>query len=130
MRYLVDSDWIVDCLHGEESAIQTISQLAPEGVAVSIVSVAEIYEGAFVFPDPDRHLNAFRTFLKAFTVLSIDDEIAERFARIRAQLRREGRVPTDFDLLIAATSLRHNLTLVTRNVRHFRTVPDLQLFGV
>ena len=130
MRYLVDSDWIVDCLHGEESAIQTLSQLGPEGLAVSIISIAEIYEGAFAFPDPDRHLSTFRTFLRAFTVLTIDDEIAERFARIRAQLRREGRAPADFDLLIAATSLRHGLTLLTRNVRDFRRVPDLQLFEV
>jgi tRNA(fMet)-specific endonuclease VapC len=70
MRYLVDSDWIVDCLHGDESAIQTLSQLGPQGLAVSIISVAEVYEGAFVFPDPERHLNTFRDFLGAFTALT------------------------------------------------------------
>jgi len=34
----------------------------------------------------------------------------------------------DPDLLIAATALTHGLTLVTRNVRHFQRVPDLDLY--
>jgi tRNA(fMet)-specific endonuclease VapC len=39
-----------------------------------------------------------------------------------------GRLISDMDLLIAATAMHHNLTLVTRNHRHFERVPNLRLY--
>jgi predicted nucleic acid-binding protein len=52
----------------------------------------------------------------------------ERFAYLRAELRRRGQLFPDLDLLIAATALQHDLTLLTRNVRHFNRIPDLRLY--
>ena len=46
--------------------------------------------------------------------LAISVEIALRWGVMSMQLRRR-----DMDLLIAATALEHDLTVVTRNVRHF-----------
>ncbi len=34
----------------------------------------------------------------------------------------------DADLLIAATALEHDLTLMTQNLRHFNRIPDLKLY--
>jgi predicted nucleic acid-binding protein len=41
----------------------------------------------------------------------------QRFAHIRGELRRSGQIIGDFDILIAATAIYHNLTLVTRNIK-------------
>jgi predicted nucleic acid-binding protein len=73
-------------------------------------------------------LIAFRFFLDPFRVLEIDDRIAESFAEIRAYLRRRGELVGDLDLLIAATALHHNLTLLTFNRRHFARVPGLRVW--
>ena len=51
-----------------------------------------------------------------------------RFAAVRGQLRRDGNLIGDMDLLIASTALVNNLTLVTRNRRHFDRVPGLELY--
>lgn len=57
-------------------------------------------------------------------------DIMERFAIIRGQLsRHERRQIGDMDLLIAATALHYDLTLLTRNLRDFQIVPRLRLFG-
>jgi tRNA(fMet)-specific endonuclease VapC len=54
----------------------------------------------------------------------------ERFAIVRGQLPRQIRKQVgDMDLLIAATAIHHDLALLTRNVRDFRLVPGLTLFG-
>jgi predicted nucleic acid-binding protein len=53
--------------------------------------------------------------------------IAERFAWLRSALRRQGMLIPDMDLLIAATALEHDLTLVTRNLSHFSRIPELRL---
>jgi predicted nucleic acid-binding protein len=59
--------------------------------------------------------------------LPIDAAVANRAADISDRLRRSGR-PIDLpDLLLAATALAHDLTMVTRNVRHFERVPGLMV---
>ena len=49
-------------------------------------------------------------------ILMVTIEIAQRWGRMQFQLGR-----MDYDLAIAATAIEHNLTVVTRNVRHFDT---------
>ncbi len=129
MSYLVDSDWIIDALAGIPSAVSALKQHAhQQALAVSIVSFGELFDGAFDLPDPAQHIASYRRFLSGFIVLGLNDPIMELFARHRYRLRREGNIIPDMDLLIAATTLHHDLTLMTRNLRHFSRIPDLKLY--
>lgn len=128
MRYLVDSDWLIDAATGRARAQQTLARLSDEELAVSIVAVAEVYEGAFATPDPQHALAGLREFLGDFIIVPLTDPIVEHFARLRAALRQQGQLIPDMDLLIAATALEQDLTLITRNVRHFVRIPELQLY--
>ena len=51
--------------------------------------------------------------------IPITEAIARRSGALRGQLRARGQTRTQADMLIAATALEHDLTLVTRNVRDF-----------
>lgn len=53
--------------------------------------------------------------------------VMQHFARIRGDLRRQGLLIGDLDLLIAATAIHYDLTLITRNLTHFQRAPDLKL---
>ena len=128
MKYLVDADWLIDAMVGRARAQETLAHISDEGVAVRIIAVAEVYEGAFNTSDPQATLEGMREFLGDFSVLPVTDPIVERFARTRAMLRRHGQMITDMDLLIASTALDANLTLITRNLRHFTRIPDLQIY--
>lgn len=61
------------------------------------------------------------------TWLPITQAVAERAGTVAAGLRRAGRPCGSLDPLLAATTLEHGLTLVTRNTRHFETVPGIAL---
>ncbi len=111
MRYLVDTDYLIDAIGQVTGPTSTLIRLSPQGLAVSIVSVGEIYEGAFGFSPPEVALASYRTFLRTYAVLPLTDSIMERFAGNRAALRRRGRSIPDLDLLIAATALDQDLTL-------------------
>ena len=128
MTYLVDSDWIIDALGNQTAALAALILHAADGLSVSIVTFGEVFDGAYGFPDPERHLAASRRFLSGFTVIPLTDSIMKLFAKHRAALRARGSLIADLDLLIAATALHHDLVLMTRNVRHFRRVPGLQLY--
>lgn len=128
MRYLVDTDWLIDALADNPQAVTTLEQLAPSGLGISIISAGEIYEGAYRASDPIARLVRYRTFLSPFPALALTDSVMERFARTRAALRREGNLIPDLDLLIAATAVESDLTLLTRNRRHFQRIQDLKLY--
>jgi predicted nucleic acid-binding protein len=127
VKYLVDSDYLVDGLVGIRGATTLLARLAGEGVGVSIVSFGEVFEGAFSDLDPQPRLARIRAFLARFELVDLSDPVMERFAQVRTDLRRQGLLIPDLDLLIAATALHHDLALVTRNRRHVARFPDLTL---
>lgn len=129
MTYLIDSDWIIDALADRAEARETLDRLAPAGLAVSVVSLGEIYEGAFTSSNPSSTLSSFRDFLSPYPVIGLDDPIMEDFAQTRARLRALGQVIPDFDLLIAATALHRDFDLLSRNLKHFRRVPELRVLS-
>jgi predicted nucleic acid-binding protein len=128
MPYLVDADWAIQALANRAPATETLRRLAPDGLAISWATVGEVYEGAFGFPDPEAHLAVFRRFLQPFRLIGLDDPLMTRFAELRALLRRRGQLLPDFDLLVGATALEHNLTVLTFNVRHLSRIPGLRIY--
>src|SRR5215212_4130136 len=117
----------IDAFVGVPAAVSLLARLRTEGLAVSIISYGELFEGALGAPDPAAELARFRRFLARLALLELDDAVMERFARLRTELRRRGQLIPDLDLLIAATAMHHDLTLLTRNVRHFHRIPQLRL---
>jgi tRNA(fMet)-specific endonuclease VapC len=128
MQYLLDTSWIIQVLAGRSDAAAHHRKLNLARVAVSYLSVGEIYEVAFNYANPGAHLLSFRHFLAPFTLLNLNDPIMERFAELRAFLRRRGAMISDIDMLIAATALHHNLTVLTYNKKHFARIPDLKIY--
>lgn len=126
MKYLVDSDWVVDYLVGKQQAIVLLSTLAREGIAISLITFGEIYEGIYYGRDPQRSEEGFRKFLRGVTVLPLNRSIMQHFGRIRGDLRRRGLLIGDPDILIAATTMYHDLTLVTRNRKDYERIPALK----
>jgi tRNA(fMet)-specific endonuclease VapC len=62
-----------------------------------------------------------------FPSLPFDDEAAEHYGRIRAELTTEGTPIGGNDFLIAAIALANGLTLVTHNTREFARVTGLTI---
>lgn len=128
MKYLVDTDWVADYLKGREAAVELLTSLANDGLAISLVTYGEIYEGIYYSRNPEKAEQGFRQFLRWVDVLPLNRDIMQRFARIRGKLRSQGMLIGDPDTLIAATAIHHDLLVVTRNVKHFERVSALGLY--
>ena len=128
MKYLVDSDVVADYLGAKPHAIDLLSALAKEEIAVSLVTVGEISEGIYYGRDPQKAEVIFRQFLRLAETLPLTQTIMQRFAQIRGELRRKGQIIGDFDILIAATALHHDLLVVTRNTKDYQRIPQLRLY--
>ena len=130
VSYLVDTDWIIDHFNKKEAVKEKLTELKPRGVAPSIISVAELYEGVHYASDPVGARRTLTSFLKRFPVLGLNQEICNIFGKERGKLRIQGSRIADFDLLIASTCLHHNLTLLTNNVKHFEQVEGLHILSL
>jgi tRNA(fMet)-specific endonuclease VapC len=126
--YIIDADWVINAIVGQVEVITTINRLGTPNINISVATLGEVYEGAFNSSNPQERLRNYRRFLSLFRVVSINDPIMERFAEIRAHLRRTGQIISDFDIILGATALHHGLTVLTFNRRHLERIPDLQVY--
>jgi tRNA(fMet)-specific endonuclease VapC len=127
MSYLVDSDLVADYLKGRRGSVEFLGPLVGDGLAISIITFAEVYEGILYGRDQPAHESVFTQFLRGVDVLPINRRIAKRYAKLAGELRAAGQMIDQPDLFIASTALCNNLTLLTRNLRHFQRVPGLQI---
>ncbi|MDQ3702971.1 MAG: type II toxin-antitoxin system VapC family toxin [Chloroflexota bacterium] len=130
MAYLIDSDWLIDHLDDDPAAVALLTQLAPQRIAISIISYLEVFQGTLKTPAPAVAQAKLETFLRKVPVFPLSPDVARRCAHVRETLRRQGKQVhrRSLDLIIAATALEHDLTLVTRNKNDFADVVGLQLY--
>lgn len=96
--------------------------------AVQIPSVvsAELMHGAFKSNNAEN-MNKVRKFLSKFVIVPFDFEASEIYGQIRTSLERGGRLISFPDMLIAATALTHNATLITNNTQEFSRIDGLNI---
>ena len=125
MIWLLDTNVLIHAVRGRPAAVRSrLRDVRPDDVAVSSITVAELWYGAEKSPTPKRKREAWAVVLQPFDVLSFDREAAEEHARLRHALRRQ---PIgERDLLIAAIAISRDLTLATHNAAEFARVPNLR----
>jgi len=121
--YLLDTMVLSELRKKERNpgVIQWLSGRSDQELFVSVVSIGEIAKGIAQQDTRDR---AFAQQLRQWLdrlllvyrerILPVDIPIARRWGELGAQMRNSG-----VDMVLAATALEHDLTMVTRNERHF-----------
>ncbi len=127
LSYLIDTDCVIHHFKGPAKDRSRLEQLWGVGLALSVISLAELWEGVHFSRDPTRSQAVLEEFLSGVTLLGVTPEVCMKFGLLRGTLRKQGRQPSDFDLLIAATALHHDLTLVSNNRKHFENIEGLRL---
>ena len=127
MKYLLDTDTCVYWLRGRTDVRDRWISEDPGSIAISIITVAELYYGAAFSDRPEENRTAINNLIEHVIVLQVSKEAAEVFGNIKASLRKGGTLIEDIDLLIAGTALAYNLTLVTNNIRHFDRIPEIKI---
>lgn len=128
MRYLLDTNACIRVLNGSSAnVIERLERIDPSDVAMSAVVRAELAYGARKSVHVAENLRLVDAFFEPFTCLPFDSRAADHYGAVRSDLEREGRPIGPNDLLIAATALAHDLTLVTHNISEFARVPGLTL---
>jgi tRNA(fMet)-specific endonuclease VapC len=121
---VADSDVLIDFLRGHEPGRSRIAfELSTGRLTTTSITSFELLSGALAKRDQKK----VSVLLEAMVVLPVEGRAAEIAARIRRDLDVGGQGIGMADYLIAGVCLAYGAKLLTRNVDHFRRVPELQI---
>jgi predicted nucleic acid-binding protein len=126
ISYALDTNIISYYLRKNQVIIDKIADSAKNGNEIIIPPMVyyEIKRG-LVYSNAAAKLTAFKE-LCTNDIGIIDNEILDIAISIYANLQKKGKRIEDADILIAAYCIKHNLILVTNNIKHFEDIENLQ----
>lgn len=125
-EYLLDTNICIFMLKQRYNVQDRIYDIGIEHCYISEITIAELFYGAFKSMNPLRGRNEVFQLMSDFEIISATDAI-ETFGQLKADMERSGNKIDDFDLLIGATAITHDLIMVTDNVKHLGKIPGIQL---
>jgi tRNA(fMet)-specific endonuclease VapC len=128
--YLLDTNACIVLINNTSPSVRARLQKAlaqDEKVLVSSVVAFELWYGVAKSARPEANARLVETFFAGpVSLLAFEPEDAKVAGRLRAGLEAVGKPIGAYDLLIAGQALRHQLTLITANVREFGRVKGLE----
>jgi tRNA(fMet)-specific endonuclease VapC len=117
-KYLLDTNICAYFLNGKYNLEEKINEVGFKNCLVSEITIAELKYGVEKSTFKEKNRKILEMFQTKFDVLPIFPAL-EIYAKEKSRLKTKGKILDDFDLLIGATAIFNNLTLVTKNVSDF-----------
>ena len=124
---LLDTDVVSFTMRGGDLANAYAPHLRDRLLAISFVTVGELYFGAELSRWGAKRRRKLEETLRGFVVVPYDSEVARSYGRLVAAERRAGRSIAQNDAWIAACAVRHRIPLVSHNAKHFKDIAALSL---
>jgi len=122
---ILDTSFAVDLLRGSEDVEGVM-----EGVSVgylSSVTVMELWEGIHLADSTGSEREKVKGFLTEVEELSFDRDCAVEAGRLNAELIDDGTPVDEADVMIGATALVHDQSVLTRNESHFEAIEGVDV---
>jgi tRNA(fMet)-specific endonuclease VapC len=112
-KTLLDTNIVIALLERHRDITNTIAEY--DEAFVSEVVLGELFFGAFRSTRVQANLIRIEEFCEGRVVLGLDRQVARVYGEVKQGLRANGRPIPDNDLWIAATAIRHQVALTTRD---------------
>jgi tRNA(fMet)-specific endonuclease VapC len=126
VSFLIDTDICSFYLKRPSQLAATFQQYYGR-LHLSVITVGELRAWTLRKNAPPSRAKELDNLLRVVDVVAVDQAVADRFGALRAAQLDSGTLTPRLDLLIGATALVHNLTLITHNVKDFVYVPGLHV---
>ena len=126
-----DTTFVIDLLREQRRSVtgrahKKLQQLGNSPVRLSVFVVCELEAGVALSQDPEERHRVQR-ICEQFEVVYPDERFAPVYGEILSELKRQRYTVATMDLRIGTQVLVDNDTVITRNLRHFQRIPNLQV---
>ena len=128
--YLFDTNILSEVLKKRPSPglRERLSSLPRREQFTSTICLLEMRFGAMSRPYGESFWKKIsESVLSEVTLLPVEEQVALAAGDLWVTLSKRGRGISFPDLLIGATALTHQLTLVTANIKHFQEIQGLKV---
>jgi tRNA(fMet)-specific endonuclease VapC len=125
--FLIDTDILIYSLKNNEIVNNNFKLHSNSPMAISVITHGELLYGAYKSKQKIANLGKVHQIVNIFPVIEISTSIIDTFAHLKADLSQKSIVIDDFDLLIGATALSMNYSIVTNNEKHYKKIPELDV---
>lgn len=122
--YLLDTNICIYLLKGQRGIVEKIEVTGCDNCFITDVTLAELWFGAYNSNRIEQQKRGVSYLEQLFNVISIKDSV-ELFGSNKAYLKSRGTIIDDFDILIGSAAIKHNLIMVTENVKHLSRLPGI-----
>lgn len=128
MSFVLDANTIIARLNGDQRISDRLRKLKPDAIILCAPVLAELEFGAWYSRRREQNLEKLHRLAQAMRFESFGFGAARHFGRLKAQLQRQGKTKTDFDLTIAAIALDLNAVMVSDDrTFHDGSIDDLDV---
>lgn len=125
-KYLIDTNTCIFYIKGKFNLKEKFEKVDPDNCFISEITLAELKFGVENSEHIEKNQKALDNFLTGVKIVPIFHSL-DLYAKEKTRLRKAGTRIDDFDLLIGATSVTHNLIMVTNNYDHFKRIKGIAL---
>ena len=120
---LCDTNVIIESFKGNDSSISELKSIGIADIALSAITVMELYFGAF----NKRELSQIKRDIRSISVLQINADISRQSISLIERYAKSHHLQIP-DAIIAATCMTYDIELHTYNRRDFEYISGLKLF--
>ncbi len=127
-KAVIDTDILSYYFKGDKKVVENFQKYLQtySYINLPIISYYEILRG-LKFKKAIKQIERFENFVASNNLLFITKSSAEMSAEKYAELQIKGKTTGTSDLLIAGIALKHDLTVVTNNEKHYKDISGLRI---
>jgi len=125
--FILDTDTLIFFFKGMGNVSTRLFKTPPKDIGIPSIVVYELNVGIEKSTSPEKRKQQLATLVTAVSILPFGLYEAGSASQIRVDLEKRGLPIGPYDVLIAATALANNATLVTHNAKEFGRIKELKI---
>jgi len=121
VTYCLDTNIVIDMFRGDSEITDKINEIADKeaDIFITCITLCELYKWAFLHSKKEKKSEEVDKFASSSKVLDFNIEACRLFGKNYRHLSDAGKLIPESDLMIASIVKMNNMTLITRDKKHF-----------
>ena len=127
LKYLLDTNMVTYTIKNRPAHVRDAFVRCEGQMAISSVTWGELIYGVERSSQPEKNLADIEAMAARLEILPLNEQAANHFGQIRAELYRVGQPIGPYDMMIAGHARALGLVLITNNAKELERVPGLRI---
>src|SRR3989338_5953023 len=111
--YCLDTYIILDIFKGDDALKTKIEKINDAVIFISVITLCELYKGAFAYHDPENKVKEVDEFINSFNLTIMDENSCREFGKGYSKLKKLGKLIPKFSKCFLSLVINTRLFVLT-----------------